>query len=106
MPQLQRLSAGLLSDSSASVNDRVRSLQHRLESNRNLKILDLYHSHLGDEGIRLIAHALTGITTTIEILNVSSNEITSNSLDDITRILESSSQVKHVNVQYNSDGNL
>jgi Ran GTPase-activating protein (RanGAP) involved in mRNA processing and transport len=104
MPQLQRRSAGLLSGSSESVSDRVRSLQHRLGSNRNLKILDLYHSHLGNEGIRLIADALVGTTTTIEILNVSSNEITSNSLDDITRILESSSQVKHINVQYNSDG--
>jgi Leucine Rich repeat len=84
MPQLQRLSC------SCTINlcmEGVRALQPGLRNNQTLKELNLFYCRIGDEGIRLIADALVG-NTIIEVLDISSNYLSSKSLPNITRIIE------------------
>jgi hypothetical protein len=66
----------------------VRAVQPGLQSNRTLKelTLDLYTN--GNDGIRLLADALAG-NTTMDALSIVSKYLSSNSLDDITRLIES-----------------
>jgi Ran GTPase-activating protein (RanGAP) involved in mRNA processing and transport len=101
MPHLQRLSVWPFSASASWTIGGVCSFQPGLGSDRSLKILNLYDSQLGHEGFHLIADALVGNTTMIEILNVAGNDLISNSLDDITRMLESSSQLQAISVRRN-----
>jgi Ran GTPase-activating protein (RanGAP) involved in mRNA processing and transport len=84
MPQLQRLDC---SESALRV-EGVRALQPSLQANRTLKELSLWGCEIGNEGISVLADSLAG-NTTIDILKIGYNEITSNVLDDITRLLES-----------------
>jgi Leucine Rich repeat len=65
-----------------------------------LKELCLSSCELGDEGIRLIADALVG-NTTIEILSIQSNGITSVSLAEISRICESTTRLQTIDFGYN-----
>jgi Ran GTPase-activating protein (RanGAP) involved in mRNA processing and transport len=89
MPQLQRLDCGVL------------AFQPTLQTNRTLRELSLWGCQIGDHGIRILADGLVG-NTTIEILNLGANRITSVGLDDITRLLESeSTRIKKINLEYN-----
>jgi Leucine Rich repeat len=90
IPQLQRLD---LSGSALNI-DAIRAFQPALRVNRSLKQLHLENCALGDGGIRLIADALVG-NTTIELLNIRYNNITSVGLDDITHMI-GSTQLKTI----------
>jgi Leucine Rich repeat len=50
--------------------------------------LDISQCELGNAGLRIIARGLVG-NTTMESLNISWNDLTSDGLDDITRLVES-----------------
>jgi Leucine Rich repeat len=95
MPQLQRLACTLCS---LGV-DGVHAFQPSLQANRTLRKLNFSHCRIRDEGIRLIADALAG-NMTFEILDIGYNEISSNGLDDITRILEST-RLKKIDLAFN-----
>jgi hypothetical protein len=83
MPQLQRLEC----QGYALRADGIRAFQPALQAKRALVELWLPHGWLGDDGIRFLVDALVG-NTTMKLLNICSNNITSAGLHDITRILE------------------
>jgi Leucine Rich repeat len=96
MPQLQRLEC-----SSCPLRvEGVRALQPGLLSNRTLKELNLWNNDIRDEGVRLIADALVENNTTIDILDISDNFITSAGLPHITRMLEST-RLKTISFWFN-----
>jgi Leucine Rich repeat len=85
IPQLQRLdlSYGEL------IPPVIRAMQSGLRnSNRSLKELNLFACTIGDDGIQLLADYLVGNTAMLELI-IGYNSITSNGLDDITRMIES-----------------
>jgi hypothetical protein len=94
MPQLHRLRY-----SSSLTVEGVRALQPGLRNNHTLKQLGL-RCAIGDAGIRLVADALVGNTTMLE-LDISSNRITCIGLDDITRLVEST-RLQTINFEYNN----
>jgi Ran GTPase-activating protein (RanGAP) involved in mRNA processing and transport len=74
MPQLQRLACqGYLRAPG------VHAFQSALQANRTLKELTMYNCFIGDDGICLLANALVGgNNTTVDILDIKWNYITSN----------------------------
>lgn len=79
-------------------NAGIRVILPALQTNRCLKDLNLWNCELGDEEFRLIADALFG-NTQLDILDVGSNQVSSNGLDHITRLLEFS-QLKHIGITH------
>jgi Leucine Rich repeat/Leucine Rich Repeat len=79
--------------------DTIRAFQPALRENRYLQELRLSQCRMYDEGLHLIADALVG-NTTLEILNIRQNEITSNGIADITRLVEDS-RLKELNLSRN-----
>jgi hypothetical protein len=74
-------------------------MQPGLRVNRSLKILALSACSLRGEGLHLLAEALVG-NATLEALDISVNSITSNGIDDIIQLLEST-QLK--DIDYDDD---
>jgi hypothetical protein len=99
MPQLQRLD--LYGNNHLGV-EGVRALQPALRVNRTLKRLTLGWCLLGDDGFRLVADALVG-NTTLDLLNVRSDNITSAGLGDITRMIELT-QLQTIDLFWNNEG--
>jgi hypothetical protein len=79
--------------------DAIRVFQPALRTNRTLKALDLSVCLLRDEGLHLIVDALVG-NTTMEKLDIRTNEITSHGQDDITLLLEST-HLKEIDFRHN-----
>jgi Leucine Rich repeat len=77
----------------------VRAFQPALQVNRTLRELGLRMCSIRDDSVGLLADSLDG-NTTIEILNIGHNQISSDGLDDITRLLEST-QLRKVDLQLN-----
>jgi Leucine Rich repeat len=91
MPQLHWLECGLgYVDLYGEKRIRAGQRDTGLDVNRTLKVLDLGRCDLRDDGIRIIADALVvGKNTTMDVLCVHYNGISSNGLPHITRILQS-----------------
>jgi Leucine Rich repeat len=88
MPNLQRLA---FSVGDSFVHFGVygfRALQPGLRVNTTLKELDLSYCYATNKGLRLLADALVG-NTTMTVLDITANEIDTNGLTDIMRILAS-----------------
>jgi hypothetical protein len=99
IPQLQRLGCcGCL-----LLATGVRAFQPGLRVNRTLKELILSDCEIPDEGIHLLAEAMVG-NTTMDIVAIDCNYITSAGLDDITRMIEST-RLKTLLFDYNNMGN-
>jgi Ran GTPase-activating protein (RanGAP) involved in mRNA processing and transport len=81
--------------------DGIRAMQPGLQSNPTLKELHLGRYTLEDDGTRLLVDALVG-NTIMELLNISASGITSNDLDDITRMIASMTRVQTIKLHYNS----
>jgi hypothetical protein len=82
MPQLHRLELNFYT------SDGIRAMQPGLRTNRSLKILDLSCCAIDDKGLHLIVDALVG-NTTIQVFSFAYTRVTSNSLDNITRLVAS-----------------
>jgi Leucine Rich repeat len=83
MRTLQRL---VVCDQSLDA-EAIRAFQLGLRENRHMKELRLSQCRINDEGLRLIVDALVG-NTTLEVLDIAGNDITSNSLSGITRLVK------------------
>jgi hypothetical protein len=94
MPQLQRLDC---SDCALRV-EGIRALQPALRTNRTLRELNMSACRLGDGGIHILADALVG-NSTMYVLNIRHNDISSNGIADITRLLVSM-QLKTIDIGF------
>jgi hypothetical protein len=94
MPQLQRLDLSL----SELGTEGFRAMQPGLRLNRTLKELVLFSCFQGDECLHLLADALVG-NSIMEGLHISHNDdITSECLDDITRMVESIPRLRRLDL--------
>jgi Leucine Rich repeat len=93
MPQLQRFAC------TGSIWSPCISTGTTQANRITLRELDLQVCDIDDEGIHFLADALVG-NTTMSILNIGSNGVTSIGLDDITRLLEST-RLKKFDMQEN-----
>jgi Leucine Rich repeat len=91
MPQLHRLDCV----SCVLREEGVRALQPALQANRTLKDLSFSWCGIQDGGVRLIADALVG-NATMDTLDIGSSHVTSNCLDDFSRMPQST-RLKTIN---------
>jgi Leucine Rich repeat len=81
--------------------DATRRFARVVSRKTSLKELNIAGCQLGNVGIRIIVDALVG-NTTMYILDIGSNKISFQRLDDITRLLVST-QLQTINLSWNQD---